>query len=137
VALNEDGMPETGLAAQTSVSNGNTEQDVALVEDDPGIYRGAFVTAQPGTYRIAAETGAARGETAVHVAYPARVAARASATGFLTLTRQTRGTTLERDAPIFGDPRWQWVETVIWPALLMLASLLFIVELALRYSWRP
>ncbi|RDE09926.1 VWA domain-containing protein [Pelagibacterium lacus] len=136
-ALDEDGLPHAGLAVGAMVSHADREEAVTLIEEEPGLYRGTFVAAREGTYHITVETDSGAAETAVHVAYPAHVAADASATGFLTLARATGGTTLDPEAPIFGNPVWRWVETVIWPALLVLASLVFIVELAIRYSWRP
>jgi len=137
LVTDEDGLPSPGLSARASVGNGTSEQVLVLTEESPGSYRGRFVAAHQGTFNIAVETEVGRSETAVHVAYPARLDASSSAKGILTLTRQTGGVTLTSEAAIFGSSAWHWTNTVIWPILLIAALLLFILELLVRYSWRP
>ena len=117
-----------------------TARVVALPLTAPGSYTAALPATQPGVYTASPVNGdhqpAASGDIAAVVApYPAEYASQGVDTAFLThLSEASGGRVLTRPADAFthdGLPDTvDWAP--LWPALLLLALLLFPLDVALR-----
>jgi hypothetical protein len=108
---------------------------VRLAETGAGRYEGMLVATEAGDYTIRVEGGGQSRERSFHVAYPAildftaREPERAAALAAMTGGRDfTDGTW----AP--GESRSGWTWHAGWPAFTMLALVLFLLDLMIRYA---
>ncbi|MBK8082693.1 MAG: VWA domain-containing protein [Devosia sp.] len=100
----------------------------------PGEYRARFSGALPADYIFEATVDETAATVALHMAYPRILDPSASRSGHTYLVNRTGGGTLTTDMPLPRLASGLWVALKGWPAYLLAAIGLFMVELAFRYS---
>jgi len=137
-AGNGDGGVRGGLEVTASIAprgGGAATGTVRLTETAAGRYEGSLAVAEPGDYTVRVEGGGESRERSVHVAFPpildftardpSRVVALAALTGGRDFARATWSPSGVRGG-------WTWHPG--WPAFTMLALVLFLLDLVIRYA---
>jgi Mg-chelatase subunit ChlD len=133
------GGVRTGLALEASISSRDSAEariePTPLREVAPGRYAATLAAAAPGDYTIGVEGDRVAVERSLHVAYAAILDfTAADPTRLAALAEMTGGR-------VFADGVWQpsdrrsgWAMHPGWPAFTMLALLLFLADLVIRYG---
>jgi hypothetical protein len=132
VLLASDGMPRTGEAVFAAV-DGDEENRIALLEEEPGRYVGAF-SAGVGVFGATVTAGDLTDIASIYVAYPARYNfGRADFDKLQALAAATGGQVLIGDQAVFSD-EMQWVAQPGWRIWALVALVLFMLDLAIRHA---
>lgn len=131
-----DGAPLPGQAVSLDVERDGAALGLAPVlrEMAPGRFAGSFVVDAPGTYRVTGTAGDESADAALHVAYPAALDfSRGNPAALAALAEMTGGRVLAESDPLPPSAtRWQW--SPAWRPWLVLALVVLLAELALRYA---
>jgi Mg-chelatase subunit ChlD len=135
-ASNPEGAPRTGLSVVASLLGGSSPSTkVALTETSAGRYFGQVTVQGTGDFVLQAAADRVTAEVPLHIAYPALFAfSRATPDHLMALAAQTGGRILTDAEQIFAGSERRWVTAEGWKIWVLAALVLFLIDLAIRYS---
>lgn len=121
---------EQRIAGQKVTVNG-----VPLRETRTGYYQGTLPITEPGRLELHVQAGDLSLERSHHVPYPAQLDfSLANPEALANLAEVSGGRLLSGDEPLFTGGQRVLVPTALWPWLLLIALILFLLELVYRYD---
>ena len=150
-----NGTPRNGLVSTLVLTDlAGSAIDVAMTQESPGVYSGVAQTLKPGTYRVGIEQRApgtndlvARSDEGLVIPYASEYAvidnSSQAASAYLSDLAQLGGGKIlslsSSDAVWTHDIQAQRLRVALWPWLVLLAIILFPIDVAVRrlsVSWQ-